>query len=188
MEQITINLDGLDVTQATTAAVGGVFGFLLVAGVALAILFIIAGWKIFEKAGEKGWKILIPVYNAYILFKICGLKKWFWAMLGVSIFASILMTINPPLLQGTDVNFFGTTIRATTTTYDITWSEHIPYLIGMIISLGAGIAVAIAIAVRLAKAFGKSAAFTLGLIFLSGIFYLILGFGKAKYDKKAVNA
>ena len=33
----------------------------------------------------------------------------------------------------------------------------------------------------LAKAFGKSTGFTLGLIFLSPIFTLILGFGKDKY-------
>lgn len=34
------------------------------------ILFIVAWWKIFEKAGEAGWKSIIPFYNYYILFKI----------------------------------------------------------------------------------------------------------------------
>lgn len=47
------------------------------------ILFIIiaatiAGlWKIFEKAGEKGWKALIPVYNYYIWLKIVK-RPWWW--------------------------------------------------------------------------------------------------------------
>ena len=27
---------------------------------------IIAQWKLFEKAGEKGWKCLIPIYGAYV--------------------------------------------------------------------------------------------------------------------------
>lgn len=35
--------------------------------------------------------------------------------------------------------------------------------------------------VKLAKAFGKSTGFAIGLIFLSPIFLLILGFGDAKY-------
>lgn len=36
----------------------------------ICILFIVAWWKIFEKAGEAGWKSIIPFYNSYILFKI----------------------------------------------------------------------------------------------------------------------
>ena len=34
------------------------------------ILEVIGMWKIFDKAGEKGWKAIIPIYNLYILFKI----------------------------------------------------------------------------------------------------------------------
>jgi len=37
----------------------------------------------------------------------------------------------------------------------------------------------------LSKSFGKDEAFTLGLIFLSVIFYPILGFGKAEYKGPA---
>ena len=41
------------------------------------MLLIVAEWKMFEKAGEAGWKSLIPLYNAYIFVKIVdgnGLK------------------------------------------------------------------------------------------------------------------
>ena len=187
MESITtynINVDGLDglTSQATTAAIGGMFGFLLAAGAAIAILLIIAGWKIFEKAGEKGWKILIPIYDVYILFKICGIKNWFWWFFGASIFASILMSINPPIYQ-TAVYSNGI-LTYTDTSALIDWTQHVPYLIGTILSAGISIAVAIAVSVKLAKAFGKGVGFTFGLIFLSGIFYMILGFGKAKYSAK----
>ena len=46
-------------------------------GVVLCVLLIIAQWKMFEKAGEGGWKSLIPFYNVYTLVKIVdgnGLK------------------------------------------------------------------------------------------------------------------
>jgi len=54
--------------------------FLLIAlGIAfiISILLIICQWNIFKKAGEKGWKALIPVYNTYIYLKICGISGWF---------------------------------------------------------------------------------------------------------------
>jgi signal peptidase I len=38
---------------------------------------IIGLWKIFEKAGEKGWKALIPIYNYYIWLKILK-RPWWW--------------------------------------------------------------------------------------------------------------
>ena len=37
---------------------------------AAVVLTVVAEWKIFEKAGEAGWKILIPFYNTYTLVKI----------------------------------------------------------------------------------------------------------------------
>jgi hypothetical protein len=39
--------------------------------------------------------------------------------------------------------------------------------------------------VDIAKSFGKGVAFALGLIFLSPIFYCILGFGSAQYQGPA---
>lgn len=40
------------------------------------IIQVIAMWKIFTKAGEAGWKCLIPIYNLVIMFKISGLSPW----------------------------------------------------------------------------------------------------------------
>ena len=42
------------------------------------VIFIVFWRKIFEKVGEAGRKILIPIYNVYIVFKIIGMKNWFW--------------------------------------------------------------------------------------------------------------
>lgn len=42
------------------------------------IIATIAGlWKIFEKAGEKNWKAIIPIYNYYIWLKILK-RPWWW--------------------------------------------------------------------------------------------------------------
>jgi hypothetical protein len=53
--------------------------YFLLAGIILIVLFIIttiANWKIFIKAGEKGWKSIVPFYNAYTLFRIVNMSGW----------------------------------------------------------------------------------------------------------------
>ena len=60
------------------AMLGGMFGVLTLFLIVFYILLIIAEWKIFTKAGESGWKSLIPFYSTYILFKISKLSSgWF---------------------------------------------------------------------------------------------------------------
>ena len=49
----------------------------------LLVVSIVAAWKVFEKAGEKGWKILIPFYNLYTLFRIAGRNGWWMLALFV---------------------------------------------------------------------------------------------------------
>jgi len=41
------------------------------------LLLVLAGyWKLFQKAGEKGWKALIPFYSSYVMLKICQRPGW----------------------------------------------------------------------------------------------------------------
>jgi hypothetical protein len=41
------------------------------------IVAIIAGWwMIFTKAGEDGWKSIIPIWNLLIILKIIGREWW----------------------------------------------------------------------------------------------------------------
>ena len=69
-----------EIDSTTTATGLGVFGAMfivyLVVAIIIAILQIVAMWKIFTKAGEKGWKSIIPIYNIVVLFKISGLSPW----------------------------------------------------------------------------------------------------------------
>lgn len=61
-------------------ALGGAFAGMITVisliSLAIGILTIIADWKIFTKAGQAGWKSLIPIYNLVILFRIAGLSPW----------------------------------------------------------------------------------------------------------------
>ena len=47
-----------------------------ISSLVIIILGIVAMWKIFEKAGEQGWKALIPFYNFYTLCKLLKLNFW----------------------------------------------------------------------------------------------------------------
>lgn len=52
-------------------------------GLAAYVLYVVGLWKIFAKAGEDGWKSLIPFYNTYVLVKTVGLS-WWWFLLAVA--------------------------------------------------------------------------------------------------------
>lgn len=74
----------LELFGATTIMVIGLMTLVI------AILVIVAMWKIFKKAGEPGWKAIIPIYNNYILFKIVWDTKFFWISLGLGLLSSII--------------------------------------------------------------------------------------------------
>ena len=59
----------------------GLSGFTLFSiGFFVIVLYIVAEWKIYEKAGQPGWAVLIPFYNVYIMLKIVGKPGW-WLLL-----------------------------------------------------------------------------------------------------------
>jgi hypothetical protein len=124
------------------SAAGGIMAALfgstmLMVILAMVAVVVIGGWKVFVKAGQPGWAILVPIYNAYILLQIAGRPGW-WLLL---------------------------------------------YLIPLV-----NIVVGVIVAMDVAKSFGQSAAFGIVLLFLlSGIGYLILGFGSARYLGPAAN-
>jgi len=109
---------------------GGILFTLIV--IALVLFVIVSLWRVFEKAGQPGWGVLIPIYNIYLFLLIAGRPTW-WIIL---------------------------------------------YLIPLV-----NIVVAIIVNIDIAKNFGKDAAFGLGLALFGIIFYPILAFGSATYNK-----
>ncbi len=75
---------------------------------AIVVLMIIAQWRIYEKAGQPGWAVLIPFYNFYVLLKIVGKPGWWLLWLFVPIANFIVPIWVTNLLSksfGKDVGF-----------------------------------------------------------------------------------
>lgn len=140
-------------------------------------LFIIASWRIFEKAGEKGWKALVPLYNMYLMFKIVGMKSWFWGMIALTFVVSIITTIDGfvGLTSIKDVNV---------TTFD--FQSHIVTFITLLVNFCINVYVLTIYGLRTSKVFNHGIGYAIGLVLVPNVFWLILGFGKSKYNKKVL--
>ena len=82
---------------APDAAAGGVGIGVMIVWLAIALVVIVALWKVFEKAGEPGWAAIIPIYNMIVLLKIAGRPLWWIVLLlipFVNIVAAILVSID----------------------------------------------------------------------------------------------
>ena len=158
-------MNSLTTNQAIAA--GGIVGASLatigIFGLAIYILFIIAWWKIFTKAGEKGWKSIIPIYNIYVYCRIIGINFWIYAF-GIPVALSIITSI----AAGGQVD---------------TSNPSTLVVILSFLSLGYAIFLAIYEAIKLGDAFKKGTGFKVGLVLLTNIFLLILAFGNSKYHK-----
>ena len=65
-----------DVIYTMFAVIGMFLVFVLAISLILLVLKVVGRWKIFEKAGESGWKALIPIYNTYTQCKITGISAY----------------------------------------------------------------------------------------------------------------
>ena len=50
--------------------------------IAIAVVQLVAMWKVFTKAGKPGWASIIPIYNAVVFFQIVGLNPW-WILINL---------------------------------------------------------------------------------------------------------
>jgi Family of unknown function (DUF5684) len=57
-----------------------VHGVLIVVYLAIIVLIIAGFWRVFTKAGEAGWKSIIPIWNLIVLLRIAGRPLW-WIIL-----------------------------------------------------------------------------------------------------------
>ena len=71
----------MNTTETGVSVAAGIVGLVFVAlYLAIIVLIIASLWKVFTKAGQPGWGVLIPIYNAYLLCKIAGKPGW-WVLL-----------------------------------------------------------------------------------------------------------
>ena len=71
--------------ETTTYEGGSAFsmlfsGVFLIVMLVIIVFFAFCMWRIFEKAGQEGWKAIVPIYNLYVYTQIIG-KPWWWLIL-----------------------------------------------------------------------------------------------------------
>jgi hypothetical protein len=64
----------------------------IIFGLLVALVLIVAMWKVFTKAGQPGWASIIPIYNLYIWCKIVG-RPWWWILLMLIPFVNFIVCI-----------------------------------------------------------------------------------------------
>ena len=55
-------------------------GVVIIIYLAIIVFLVAANWRIFTKAGEAGWKSIIPIWNIIVLLRIIG-RPWWWIFL-----------------------------------------------------------------------------------------------------------
>lgn len=130
----------------------GTIGVLAVIFLVAYVITVIGWWKMFQKAGEAGWKSIIPLYNSFILYKLCWNTKMFWISIVLGLVAGCV---------GRSSNIVMTMIAA---------------VVGI-----ASIVVTVMQNVKLAKSFGNGTFMGIILWIFPIIGSLILGFGKSQY-------
>ena len=132
----------------------GFFAIIAVIGLSRYLLTAIGYSKMYRKAGEAGWKAFIPVYNTYNNYKISWTGKFFF--LSAALYILVTALSNSAMLAA------------------------------QLAVIAAGIALLVVTVkqnVKMAKLFGKGAGTGIALIFFPGITSLILGLGKAEFQK-----
>jgi uncharacterized protein DUF5684 len=75
-----------------TTSAHGPSPVVLILELLVALLVIVAMWKVFTKAGRPGWAAIIPIYNMYVWCKIVGRPGW-WVILMLIPLVNIVVAI-----------------------------------------------------------------------------------------------
>ena len=126
--------------------------------IVILLLFTIAEWKILKKAGENGWKSLIPFYCVFVSHHIVGMSHVWFVLEIVIWFAELIFEM-----------------------FDV-FPEPVTFTFG----IAAGVFTLLSELIHILKmcnCFGKGTGFKIGMIILPNLFLMILAYGKAEYKK-----
>ena len=128
---------------------------IIIISLVIETLKLIGTWKMLTKAGESGWKSLIPFYNQWTLCKVAGISPyWVLEMIIVSMLNAVLNGIlGSPVISG----ILSLIVYANTIYF---W---------------------VILSISLAKSFGKDTGFGVATFFFSFITYPMMGMGSATY-------
>jgi hypothetical protein len=85
----------MDSSTAQAALVGSAIYSVIM--IAVAVVALIAMWKIFAKAGKPGWAVLIPIYDIIVYLQIAGRPLWWIILLlipGVNVVIGIILCLD----------------------------------------------------------------------------------------------
>ena len=147
-------LSGMDPAEvALGAGILGVIGTLLAMGAAVWFFVSAIGYfKMFKKAGQRGWFAFIPFLREFALFRMA------WTLKAFIISTALLAVMQ---LCGETENIIAGLVAAV---FGIAW-----------------IVMQVKLVLRVAKSFGKGTGWALLLFFVPFVATLILGFGSAVY-------
>ena len=156
MNELIAAIETMDPEIVATAflTVAGIFAAMVVYGVIRYLMTAIGYGNMYRKAGEAPWKAFIPVYNTYNNYKISWNGKMFF--LSAALYILVTALSNSAMLAA------------------------------QLAVIAAGIALIVVTVkqnVKMAKLFGKGTGTGIALIFFPGITSLILGLGKAEFQK-----
>lgn len=132
------------------------FDIAMVLSITYYVCLTIAEWKLFVKAGEKGWKSLIPGYNLFVSHHLIGMSH-IWFILDI-VFWCIEVVLE--IADKTPV-----------------WIEETFFSIAIIVTI---ISEIIHI-MKLCYCYTKSERFGIGLFLIPPLFSMILAFDKSEY-------
>lgn len=133
-----------------------IISYLVAAVLSSFVLTYAMRWFIFKRAGEKGWKGLIPFLSDYVQYKIAWDGRIYIALLVGQVAATLLGAI------------FGMMNVALGTVVGVILNTAV---------MGANAVTGMILNFKLARAFGRNDYFAVGLYFLNSIFCAILAFG-----------
>jgi len=121
------------------------------------IMLTVAEWKLFTKAGEKGWKALIPFYSIFVSHHLIGMRH-IWFILDIVFWAA---EIALEMIKGVPL-----------------WIEDTFFYIAILLTIMSEILHIM----KLCYCYTKSELFGIGLFLLPPVFSLILAFDKSEYN------
>ena len=90
---LVAQIDQSNMSAEEAGIIALLFGALLIPSLILIAIYVIANWKIFEKAGQPGWAAIIPIYNIIVMLDVQGRPKWWviWYLIPVVNYVSALV-------------------------------------------------------------------------------------------------
>ncbi len=137
-------------------------------------------WHMFEKAGEDGWRCIVPFYNVYIMGEICGKEKLSKIIIAIELIMMIVLPVVIYEFIRTSNNLFFKD--------DMTSAVALGITIGALITF---IAIVIKKILRtmldyyIIKSYGAPTGFLLLTFFLPAIAWMILGLSE-KYQYRGL--